>query len=111
MAILLWQRTHCVNCGTTEDEWNEKKGGSRHAYIPQIYVCQGCQTGGDALDAAIQSRHSAKKTTAGVQVRLIPADDLKAIQEMERGEKEAKFLGLGGNPNQLPSNMRSLGGR
>lgn len=111
MAILLWQRTHCVNCGTTEDEWNEKKGGSRHAYIPQIYVCQGCQAGGDALDAAVQNHHSRKKTTAGVKVRLIPQDDLKAIQEMEREEKEAKFMGLGSGVSQLPGNMRSLGSR
>jgi hypothetical protein len=44
-AALAWQaheNRRCPGCGTHPDDWNEKKGGSRHAYHGEWGTCQGC---------------------------------------------------------------------
>lgn len=106
----MWKLTHCIHCGTTADEWDEKKGGSRRAYLPQVFVCAGCQTAGRALEAAMDSARSQKKTTAGLQVKLIDPNDLEHMHEIEAEEREfekMKYLGLDGFGRQ--SEIRSLG--
>ena len=33
----------CKSCGTRPDEWLPSKGGHRHAYVPVLDRCPGCE--------------------------------------------------------------------
>jgi hypothetical protein len=43
----IWQhireRQRCPNCRTRAEEWDERRGGHRHAYIPVEARCRGCE--------------------------------------------------------------------
>lgn len=68
---LLESYLKCEHCGTRLEEWDTKAGGSRHAYIPQVYTCPGCSVSGDALEAA-QKKSKASGGGHGIRVRLMP---------------------------------------
>lgn len=67
---ITWQRRqseYCRGCGTHPDDWNESKGGNRHAYEAEIMICPGCE---------VRQREEAKlqtdqwKKVRGALVRL-----------------------------------------
>lgn len=39
----LRERSRCRGCGTLPEEWDENRGGSRHAYAVAEHQCRGCQ--------------------------------------------------------------------
>lgn len=44
-AALAWQAhesQRCSGCGTHPDDWDESKGGKRHAWQAVIRNCEGC---------------------------------------------------------------------
>lgn len=44
-AALAWQAreaSRCPGCGTPEADWDETDGGSRHAWVADLHICQGC---------------------------------------------------------------------
>lgn len=59
----------CGECGTRPDEWNEAKGGHRHAYVAEIRNCRGCEVR-KAGEAALDSAR--KKYPKGAYVTLRP---------------------------------------
>lgn len=52
-------RDRCGQCGTRSAEWDERRGGHRNAYRPELRRCRGCE-----LVAAEQER--LKNRTSGV---------------------------------------------
>lgn len=39
----IWKRQECGGCGTRAEEWDETRGGHRHAYIAEPRRCRGCE--------------------------------------------------------------------
>lgn len=39
----LRQAETCPNCDTRPQEWDEKRGGDRHAYTAEYERCRGCE--------------------------------------------------------------------
>jgi hypothetical protein len=43
----VWRRVRarqtCPQCGTRAEEWDERRGGHRHAYVPTEARCRGCE--------------------------------------------------------------------
>lgn len=37
------EATRCPGCSTQKWEWDEKQGGSRFAYEPEVEICPGCE--------------------------------------------------------------------
>lgn len=45
-AALAWSEhdaQRCPDCGTHPDEWDERRGGHRHAYVVDVKRCPGCE--------------------------------------------------------------------
>jgi len=42
----LRQADTCPSCGTRGEEWDEARGGSRNAYVPELARCRGCEVTG-----------------------------------------------------------------
>ena len=72
MAWWMCQAEMCPTCRTRYDDWNPKKGGDRHAYYAQSYVCEGCRAGEDAYAAASDNAREAQLEPRGLKVRLVP---------------------------------------
>ncbi|MEU8279567.1 hypothetical protein ACFYOK_29375 [Microbispora bryophytorum] len=53
-AIALWlrKRLTCPKCQTRPEEWDESRGGSRTAYVPDVDRCRGCEVQ-EAFDASL----------------------------------------------------------
>ena len=44
-AALAWQAheaRRCTGCGTHAEDWDESRGGDRHAYRAVLHECEGC---------------------------------------------------------------------
>lgn len=133
-AVMWMMERHlkCPHCGTRLEEWDPKGGGNRHAYIPQIYTCPGCEISGDALTAA-QKRANATGGGHGLRVRLLPKyvvdkqvrertpEQRQRMAEMERQRlaqekvgdvevepRKASSLGSSHRPPPIDSKNRSL---
>lgn len=59
-------RETCGNCGTHRDDFDPRRGGHRHAHIPEIYVCPGCAI----KESALESTRKSKRQRRGIRVRL-----------------------------------------
>lgn len=108
----------CEHCGTRLEEWDPKEGGSRHAYIPQIFTCPGCDVSGDALEAAQKQSKAAKGGGHGLRVRLLPKYVIdKQIRErtpeqrrrMAEMEKQQLADERAGDSDVQPRKAASLG--
>jgi DNA-directed RNA polymerase subunit RPC12/RpoP len=72
MVWLTDTKTRCPDCGTREDEWDPKKGGSLHAYHVSSYICINCKNVEDEYeDARIKEGKRKGSLPAGFKVRLI----------------------------------------
>jgi hypothetical protein len=59
---------HCYMCGTSQWEWDPKRGGSRRAYEAVEVFCPGCY-------AKASMRHlDDGRNSDGVTVELVPND-------------------------------------
>ena len=47
----VWKRQECGTCGTRPDEWDESRGGHRHAYAAEPRRCRGCEVREAAQEA------------------------------------------------------------
>jgi hypothetical protein len=56
----------CPNCDTRADEWDERVGGDRHAYVAASERCRGCEVK-QAGDASLKGDEG-----RGVYVTLKP---------------------------------------
>lgn len=63
------ERSRCKGCGTLPEEWDETRGGSRHAYAVAERRCTGCQML-ESLREKVAKRPAIH--TRGVQVFLDP---------------------------------------
>lgn len=59
----IWRRQECGACSTREEEWDEARGGHRHAYVAEPRRCRGCEV----KDAA----RSSLDGTEGRGVRIV----------------------------------------
>lgn len=62
------QRSACRMCGTRREEWDERQGGHRHAYLAELDRCPGCEQI-EQLQSSIADDHTVGK---GVRVILRP---------------------------------------
>lgn len=63
------QREACGECGTRAEEWDESRGGHRHAYKYEFEHCRGCEVR-KAGEAALESNR--KHYPKGTYVALRP---------------------------------------
>lgn len=43
LAFMTEEALRCPGCGTQRWEWDERAGGSRFAYHPEVEICPGCE--------------------------------------------------------------------
>ncbi|MBO4272380.1 hypothetical protein [Microbispora triticiradicis] len=43
LALHLRKQSTCPHCGTRREEWDERRGGDRNAYTPDVDRCRGCE--------------------------------------------------------------------
>ncbi|WP_433445727.1 hypothetical protein [Nonomuraea sp. CA-141351] len=67
----LWKRQTCPNCDTRRDEWDESRGGHRHAYAGEKRRCRGCE-----VKAATQAS-IVPEDGEGVYVVLVPNEEVR----------------------------------
>jgi hypothetical protein len=75
----------CPSCGTAAWEWNPKEGGSKTAYVPDKYTCEGCNRKEHARDS---------DDPKGTYVLLIP-QDVYIERELAK-QQEHMTMTLGG---------------
>jgi len=121
----MWMRERilrCPDCGTRLDEWDPKKGGDRHAYIPQIFTCPGCAQTGILYEEETKAIRATQGggAVSGMKVKLVPKHIIQsqvkkrtpaqraqlAQMEAERVENER----TGKATEQRPVKSQSLGG-
>ncbi|NJP24465.1 hypothetical protein FLW53_09635 [Microbispora sp. SCL1-1] len=68
LALHLRKRSTCKHCGTRPEEWDERRGGSRNAYVPDIDRCRGCEQM-QAYDASL-SPEDRKELGRGIYIVL-----------------------------------------
>ena len=76
------QREACGDCGTRPEEWDEKRGGHRNAYVAKYEHCRGCevkQSGEKALES--DRKHYPK----GMRVALVARQAGDRGREVRRG--------------------------
>lgn len=64
------ERSRCDRCGTRADEWDESKGGHRHAYAAELARCRGCEVIESKREAVSKQ---AKQLGRGIYLRLTRA--------------------------------------
>lgn len=80
-----WQRTVCQSCGTRADEWDEKAGGDRDAYIPTSLRCHGCESIEQAREHIPEGPDG-----YGVKLALIPYEAWEQQQIVREKEAAAR---------------------
>lgn len=78
------QKITCDQCGTRAEEWDETKGGSRHAYLAETFICPGCHTLDNAQEAARQEMTQSKRSMMPVKFRLKPYEDVERDRATRR---------------------------
>jgi hypothetical protein len=76
------QREACGECGTRPDEWDEKVGGHRHAYVAKYEHCRGCEVK-QAADKALENDR--KHYPKGMRVVLTPRSLASSKPTARRG--------------------------
>ena len=72
VLALAWRReqtTRCPGCGTAAWEWDESKGGSRHAYVADAEACDGC-----GRLASLRDQFEEQDHRGGVRAILVRPD-------------------------------------
>lgn len=85
IAYAAYKASVCQGCGTREDEWDDTRGGDKHAYEATETTCPGCQVRGD-LER--QLRDSGMEVS-GRYVVLIPRAEAERRRE-EVAERRAR---------------------
>ena len=72
MAYIMEKLERCSSCGTKKDEWDESKGGHRHAYKAETWICHGCEASEAKYAAASENMRESKVDPYGLKVHLVP---------------------------------------
>ena len=66
----IWKQQECKSCGTRDEEWDEKRGGDRNAYVGEKRRCRGCEVRERTQDTVTS------EDGRGVYVTLIPNEEV-----------------------------------
>ncbi len=86
IAWLTEKALRCPDCGTYYEEWDEKKGGNRHAYHAKIQFCMGCKAKEDQYSAVRENNKGNDRATHGLQMDLERNENVPGLRSVTTGK-------------------------